>query len=304
MEKAVKSLFVYLGLIGVFTSCENANSNSSDSLSSGTETVAVPTEAEANQSIEIFENGKTLEERIPAPKGFERVQAPAGSFLEYTRQLSLKPSNAPVLLYNGEKKYAQHVHAAVIDMEIGKRDLQQCADAIMRLRAEYLFQKKNFDKIHYNFTSGDKAEYTKFAEGYRAIVSGNNVSWKKKEAADYSYNTFRKYMDLVFMYAGTASLEKELIPVDVFSNIEPGDVLIQGGHPGHAVVVMDVAIHPGSGEKVFLLAQSYMPAQDIHILNNPSNSQLSPWYSAAAQGDVVTPEWLFQTTNLKRFAVW
>jgi hypothetical protein len=36
----------------------------------------------------------------------------------------------------------------------------------------------------------------------------------------------------------------------------------------------------------FLLAQkSYMPAQDIHILVNPSNDKLGPWYSRAKNID-------------------
>jgi hypothetical protein len=40
-----------------------------------------------------------------------------------------------VLLYNGAPKFRQDVHAAVIDIDVGTRDLQQCADATMRLRA-------------------------------------------------------------------------------------------------------------------------------------------------------------------------
>ena len=51
----------------------------------------------------------------------------------------MKPANAPVLIYTGAQKWRQDVHAAVIDIDVGRRDLQQCADAIMRLRAEWLF---------------------------------------------------------------------------------------------------------------------------------------------------------------------
>lgn len=57
------------------------------------------------------------------------------------------------------------------------------------------------------------------------------------------------------------------------------------------------------GKKVFLLAQSYMPAQHTHVLVNPNNRGLSPWYelSATDEGYLTTPEWTFQKKDLKRF---
>ena len=60
---------------------------------------------------------------------------------------------------------------------------------------------------------------------------------------------------------------QELNRVQNIDAIEIGDIFIRGGFPGHAVLVVDMAIHPVSGQKAVLLAQSYMPAQDIHILN-------------------------------------
>jgi hypothetical protein len=68
-----------------------------------------------------------------------------------------------------------------------------------------------------------------------------------------------------------------------------------------AITVMDVAVDKKTGKKVFLVAQSYMPAQDIHILQNPNDKDLSPWYSADF-GDVLkTPEWDFSKKALRRF---
>ncbi len=81
--------------------------------------------------------------------------------------------------------------------------------------------------------------------------------------------------------------------------INPGEVFIQGGFPGHAVIAIDVAVNP-AGERCFLLAQSFMPAQELHILKNP-NSALSPWYHAQAEGKLNTPEWEFKHGDLKRF---
>jgi len=41
--------------------------------------------------------------------------------------------------------------------------------------------------------------------------------------------------------------------------------MIRAGSPGHAMLVVDVA-EDERGRRIYLLAQSYMPAQDIHIV--------------------------------------
>jgi hypothetical protein len=107
-------------------------------------------------------------------------------------------------------------------------------------------------------------------------------------------------MNTIFTYAGTSSLEKELLSVQL-TDIQMGDVLIQGGFPGHAVIVVDLA-KDKEGNKYVLLAQSYMPAQDIHILLNFQNQTLSPWYKITNDTErIETPEWTFNASDLKRF---
>lgn len=108
-------------------------------------------------------------------------------------------------------------------------------------------------------------------------------------------------MDLVFTYAGTWSLEKEMQAVKDINQMQIGDVFIKGGSPGHAVIVLDIAENPQTKEKIFLLAQSYMPAQDIQVLINPNDAKLSPWYSINFTNELVTPEWTFEKKQLKRF---
>lgn len=185
--------------------------------------------------------------------------------------------------------------------DVGNKDLQQCADAVMRLRAEYLYKTKQFDALHFNFTSGFKADYSKWRNGYHIAVKGNNVSWIKTTKECESYQSFREYLNVVFMYAGTASLTKELKQITL-SQMQIGDVFIKGGSPGHAVIVVDMAKNPKTNKKVFMIAQSYMPAQDIHILINVSKSSISPWYDLVeTASEVQTPEWTFEGNQLKRF---
>jgi hypothetical protein len=118
---------------------------------------------------------------------------------------------------------------------------------------------------------------------------------------DYSYKNFRKYLDMVFTYAGTLSLSKELQKKSL-QDLKIGDVFVQGGSPGHAVIVVDLAVNDKTGDKVFLLAQSYMPAQSIHIIVNPNNSIISPWYALKdIKEELLTPEWTFTKNDLKQF---
>lgn len=241
--------------------------------------------------------------RITPPAGYVREACAGNTFTTYLRGLPLLPEGSKVKLYNGREKTNQAAAFAIVDMEIGNRDLQQCADAVMRLRAEYLWKQKRYGEIKFNFTNGFTAEYKKWAEGNRIKVSGNHVQWYASgKGVDYSYKVFRNYLDIVFMYAGTASLSRELQTVP-YTSLQPGDVFIKGGSPGHAVIVIDVAAHPVTKKKVFLLAQSYMPAQQIHILVNPTNRGLSPWYELTETdtGKLYTPEWVFEKRDLKRF---
>ena len=83
---------------------------------------------------------ETVATRIAPPTGYVREACPDHSFTGYLRNLPLMPKGSKVMLYNGKEKSNQSAAYAVIDMEIGNRDLQQCADAVMRLRAEYLIR--------------------------------------------------------------------------------------------------------------------------------------------------------------------
>ncbi len=237
---------------------------------------------------------------LPPPAGFARPAVAPGSFGAWLRNLPLKPAGSPVLLYDGSRKRNQAAHAEVLDIDVGTQDLQQCADAVIRLRAEYLFSRKRMSEISFKFTSGDAAAYSQWQAGWRPAIKGNRVLWTKTAAADSSYLGFRAYLRCVFAYAGSQSLSGELQEVKTLPQMQIGDVFVHGGSPGHAAIVVDMAENPATGEKVFLLAQGYMPAQDIHILKDPGNPQLSPWYPVRFTGPLQTPEWEFQKTELKR----
>ncbi|HMK27559.1 MAG TPA: DUF4846 domain-containing protein [Chitinophagaceae bacterium] len=249
----------FLLLLGIAISCGSIQEN----------TPAVP------ESISTFMSNTVA--AIPVPAGYTRVPAVAGSFAAWLRTLPLKKDKT-VYLYNGSLKRNQSAQFAVLDISVGTKDLQQCADAVMRLRAEYLFAEKKYTDIAF-------MDY-----------SGKWYNW----SGEANRSRFDNYLQTVFGYCGSASLEKQMKPVTDFNNVNAGDVLVKGGFPGHAMTVVDVAVNK-KGNKIYMLAQGYQPAQDIHIVINPMNDKLSPWYEVSDATKIITPEWKFYRTQLKKW---
>jgi hypothetical protein len=238
---------------------------------------------------------------LPVPKGYKRVEHEKGSFQFWINQLPLLPPNSKVYLFNGKEKPYQAAAFRIIEIDVEPRDLQQCADAVMRLRAEYLYSKFSYSKIHFNYTNGTKVSFDDWRQGRKPKNTSKGTVFSEKTATpDNSYQNFRKYLTNIFSYAGTASLEKELTKISC-KMVQVGDVLIKGGFPGHAVIVVDVVEHPQTKERLVMLAQSYMPAQSVHILKNLKEPNLSPYFRLTDGQEVPTPEWTFPPDCLKRF---
>ncbi len=278
---------IFLASCGQNKNKENiADDSDSSALNPSIHQVVEPKALELPQSNSIkpqIDANYQIVQDIPCPKGYVRVESQSNSFGNYLRNLPLKTENNKVYLFDGSEKWSQGEHFAVLKMDVGSQDLQQCADAVMRLRAEYLFEQTRFADIHFNFLSDAKPRYyTDYAK------------------QDRTYNTFRRYMNYIFAYANTRSLRKEMKSVAI-QNMQIGDVFIQSGNPyGHAITVMDMAKNE-KGEKVFMVSQSFMPAQEIHILLNKRNDTLNPWYALDFGETLITPEWTFKATDLKRF---
>lgn len=249
---------------------------------------------------------------IPLPAGYHRIPAESSSFTSWLRSIPLKKDRT-VYLFNGSLKRNQDAQFAVLNVSVGKQDLQQCADAVMRLRAEYLYSIHTYSAIDFYTAQGTRLNFREWIEGQRFHLSGNHlvnyrVAPAARDAAPSDHEVapplraaFDDYLTTVFTWCGTLSLEKQLLPVVPFNRVQAGDVLIKGGSPGHAMLVVDIA-EDTPGRRLYLLAQSYMPAQDIHIVNNPTDPAISPWYRSDAAGSFIeTPEWTFTINQLRRW---
>ena len=239
--------------------------------------------------------------RFAVPTGCRRVAVAPGSWGEWLRWLPLRPAGTKVRTYNGALKNRPEVVAAVADIDVPPQDLQQCADAVIRLRAEYLFSHDP-NKVHFHLTTGYDFWFSDFVAGKTFRVSGEEVLPAARPAEAPTHAALARYLVPTFGYAGTLSLSRELKPRPL-SQVQPGDVLIHGGAPGHAVLVMDVAENSATHQQYVLLAQSYMPAQNIHVLRNVDEPRLGAWFAVPgpAAGEFETPEWSFSRQELAHF---
>lgn len=232
----------------------------------------------------INPQGQTQETRILPPEGYERIPAAADSFLGFMRQQPLCADGSSIVSYRGEQLSNANA-AAVYALSVGDEGYQQCADTIIRLWSEYFYQTGQTERIAFAFSNGHPTDYGHWREGYRWVTVGN-LTWRMKLAGfDDSEQQFHNYLCAVMRYAGTLSLEAESQPIAA-ADARAGDILCNGGAPGHAVVIADEAVNE-AGERCFLLAQGFIPAQTAHIIAGYIDPQ-NPWYSEAElAGDAV-----------------
>ena len=292
-----KSLIpIGLGVLCLLSACRQDTAKNNPP--SRPATAPTPYEKAVADPMQVF-RGTTIDTRFLVPSGYQRIPVEEESFANYLRKLPLKVPGASVTYHDGLPKSNMNLYAAVVDLPIGDKDLHQCADAVMRLRAEHLWLQQRYNEIHFDFTNGMRVDYSEWMKGKRIVVDGNKTSWDNGSNASNSYKDFWEYMEMIFMYAGTLSLSKEMQAVSVM-DMQIGDVFIQGGSPGHAVIIVDMAVEQSSGEKVFMLAQSFMPAQELHVIKN-RDCEISPWFKIENRTPLRLPEWEFEWGDLKRF---
>lgn len=242
----------------------------------------------------------TIKSRVNTPKGFKRVKYNTGSFEDYLRNYKLKPFNSKIINYDGSEYYWQIGHIGILDVPVPKNGLQQCADALIRIRSEYLWDNNRKDEIGFNFTSGHYCSWLEYAEGYRPRINGNKVTFNKTAKSNHTKNNFYKYLNLIYTYSGTLSLYNELPQITAIEKLKVGDMLIRGDTPGHIVMIADEVVNE-KGEKLFLLFQGNTPAQSVHLVKNLEDTELSPWYDLKLNVEIGVSNYTFNNSKYVRF---
>lgn len=247
----------------------------------------------------VNKEGVTIKDRVDVPDGFKRVIYTEGSYQEYLRRYKLKPYGSKIINYDDSEYFWQQGHIGILEIPVPKNGLQQCADALIRIRSEYLWDTNRKDEIGFNFTSGHYCSWKKYAEGYRPKINGSKVSFHKTAQKDTSKENFYNYLNLIYMYSGTLSLYNELESIDA-KDLQIGDMLIKGGSPGHIVMICDEAIN-AQGEKRYLLFQGNTPAQSVHLVKNLEDTDISPWYTLKKDAVIPVSNYTFYNSKFVRF---
>ena len=253
-----------------------------------------------NTASSCPEVANTLDRRFAPPPGFVRDDLPDEGFGGFLRTLPLADEGTPVKSFAGETILGpDHRNlAAVAAIDIGGRDLQQCADSIVRLHAEWLFSVGKRDHS-YRSASGVTLPFARYLKGERIVLVGKQIEWQKKSSPrSPSHSALRSYLDGVFAWANTGSLARQAKKI-ARDELRPGDFFVIPGGPGHAVLILDVA-RADDGRVALLLGQGFMPAQNFHVLRPDASG---PWFivDPGEESGVDTPFWqIFPWSSLRR----
>lgn len=228
-----------------------------------------------------------LLQRIQIPDGFARMEVEAGSFADWLRHLPAMPADVPVIDGRGKqvRSAADSAIAAVIDLHPSNRNLLNAANMAVRLRAEYLWSAGRMGESRFTFTSGEPFDWTRFTLGERPTARGRSVTWKKEAEPGADRGTFAAFVETLMRFSSSINLERDTVPAE--GDVRPGDVFVIVGRPGHAVVILDVAV-ASDGRRVGLLGEGLTPPQSFHVLRGKDGS---PWFELNRENPLSTPTW-------------
>jgi len=239
------------------------------------------------------------------PDGFFRPPFPTESYQTYLQSIAIKTADAKVMKFNGyEKKFICYV--AVVEEELMDEDIMHGEHYAQKLRAQYLYNHSKYELIRFSYDDNRSISYQEWMDGMRFVWQDSIFVLDSISAPASGDIVFKKFMKELYSNSTSLGLNSDtyVLPIDQLSI---GDVFIQPQDlysPGHAVLILDMAVDPLTGEKLVLLGQGYTPAQNMHILANPFDEDISPWYRVKEDEPFfATAQWTFRMKHLRRFTI-
>jgi len=185
----------------------------------------------------------TIKKRFHPPEGFSRVVVPENSFAARLRQLPLQKEGSPVLDLRGRafKQSDDSTVAAVVDMNIKGRRLEQCMDILLRFYTDYLVEQGRRDSIQFPLPAGRLFSWKQWRAGFRPYFKGLHFQLQKSAAADRSGKSFYRYLDTIFSYSGSQTFYHHFPPVPL-ANVRIGDFIVRKEAKGHAILIVDMVL--------------------------------------------------------------
>lgn len=238
---------------------------------------------------------ESVAQRFPCPLGYARVPLRRDSWGHWLRYLPLRAAGTPIRGLNGNvvARGDDPSLGAVLDLDV--RQYQECADVIIRLRAEWLRWSGRADSIVFRAADGPKLAWRDWRTGTRVRLVGGRLRLSHTGRPDASRQSFDRYLFQVFSWCGTISMIDETDRIAP-QKLLPGDIFLVTGSPGHTVLVLDVA-KDAEGHMKGLIAQGYLPAQSPHLVTADG----SAWLDLDPSRPVTVPRWgAFQWSDLRR----
>lgn len=284
-------------IVFIFFNKHQQNKNNNNTLSNNentTQTTDAPNTAAPTQEEvldPIIPSETTIGTRFNPPAGYKRVQVSNDSFGKYLRDFKLREYTTKPLAYDTAAKTLANNDSApavsVLDMDlINKSNLQEAANSVIRLYAEFLYKQGRFDDIAFNLltTPAFRLDFRTWSEGGRLIEEGNSITWCKEHGehckhrdvdTGTEYGVFKYYMQNVMLHSNISSLPSNMKSVSM-NEVTVGDIIVYADSKIPDIIV-DMAEN-ADGSKLLLIARGGNPASEIFIVRNESNSDLNPWH--------------------------
>lgn len=234
------------------------------------------------------EIGDSLVSRFTPPFPFVRVPVKNDSFQQWLRFITLKPVGSSILLPGGKEKRMQNLHEAVINTGQVFTDFKGMMPVVF-LWAEYLYSRNKYWDIDFSFQEGGRLDFNQWGCGKRPVFQKSFAVWEDIETKDFSHECFLDYLKYALRGVFLRRLTWHKLECIRPDELEIGDIILSAKIEGQCAIVIDMAKHRSTGEKIFIFANSFSDAQDLYIMKNKEKPVLSPWFPLQTER-FVTPE--------------